>query len=169
MAKKITCTSCGSILEVPEACIDRWLTCPRCLAKVATFETSSQIPDRPMVSSPYDDVHREVQRDTRGVGVGVILLAVLGGLGLVQMLFCAGALANDSPEFLVGLLIGLGFLASVSTGIMFLRTQHNPEARGVGRVIVGTLALVGVLTLLVIALIVFLLAMCLAGGGPRFN
>jgi hypothetical protein len=121
-----------------------------------------------MASSPYDEVHREVQRDTRGVGIGVILLAVLGGLGLVQMLFCAGALANDSPGVLISLLVGLGFLALVSTAIMFLRTQHHPEARGIGRVVVGTLALVGVSVLLVIALIVFLLAMCMAGA-PGFR
>jgi hypothetical protein len=100
--------------------------------------------------------------------VGVILLAVLGGLGLVPMLFCAGAFANDSPGVLISLLVGLGFLALVSTTIMFLRTQHHPEARGVGRVIVGTLAMVGVLTLLIVALIVFLLAMCIAGA-PGFK
>jgi len=96
--------------------------------------------------------------------VGVILLAVLGGGGLLQMLVCAGGLVKESPGVLMVLLICLGFLALVSTGIMFLRTQHHPEARGVGRVIVGTLALVGVLTLLVISLVVFLWSMCLAGA-----
>lgn len=164
MAKQVTCKSCGSILEVPEACIDRWLTCPRCLAKVATFEASSH----EAVSSPHDEVHREVQRDTRGIGVGVILLAVLGGIGLLQMLGCAGAIAKESPEFLVVLLVCLGFLALFSTAIMFVRTQHHPEARGIGRVVVGTLALVGIVMLLAISFIVFLLAMCIAGA-PGFR
>jgi hypothetical protein len=98
-------------------------------------------------------------------GAGIIVLAVLGGLGLIQLLFFAFAVSRESAgdySPLAVVLIFILFLGLVSTGIMFWRTREQPSARGIGRAVVGTLALAGVLFLIVLALIIVVFAVCVA-------
>jgi hypothetical protein len=103
----------------------------------------------------------------------MILLAALGGLGIVGHLFGGVSmfLAGQGTSLLAGVLIWLLFLALVSTGIMFWRTRENPRARGFGRVALGTLQLMGALMagwlILILATFIFFFAVCF-GGGLKF-
>ena len=119
-------------------------------------------------------VDDEVRSDTKRTGAGLIVLAVLGGLGIANYLFIAvvfGADVGDATPFVI-LLVVVAFFALLSTGIVFWRTRENPAARGVGRIVLGTLALAGVVTLaifvLCVALVIFLLAVCFSGK-PLFR
>jgi ABC-type phosphate transport system permease subunit len=62
---------------------------------------------------------------------------------------------------------GVVLLAAASTGIMFYRTRDNSSKRGIGQVIIGTLALAGVLVTFSCALGasigLFFYASCLLG------
>jgi hypothetical protein len=64
------------------------------------------------------------------------------------------------------------FLAGIATAIMFYRTRHDPSQRGVGRVVVGTLALtgglVGLSCVLAVVGFLFLFIACLMDP-PRFH
>jgi hypothetical protein len=95
------------------------------------------------------------------MGIGIILLAVLGGIGVVQALAVAGAAAihGERGPFM-GVIYSVGLVALITTG--FLLTRYNPEAIGVGRIMVNTLALIGFLFLLLLALLIFLFGVCVA-------
>ena len=121
-----------------------------------------------------EEVGGVFDRDSKRTGAGLIVLANLGAIGIGGNLLVAfGAAANArtlTPLFAIGLAIA--FLAAVATGIMFLRTRHDPSARGVRRVIFGTLALTGglILAAIVVALavIIFVLVACFASS-PGFR
>jgi hypothetical protein len=114
----------------------------------------------------------EVRRDSQGTSVGLILLAVLGSLGLAgSALAGVGPLLEGDPVPLMVLGSILLVLVLAATGIMYWRTRGRPEARGFGRVIIGTLALTGALiavwVVVIAALVIFLFVACLAGGAHR--
>ena len=165
MPAEVTCPSCGQRLRIPDEHPGLALTCPRCLAKLAPGVTATPTA-RGMQPQRVPDV--EIRRDTRRIGVGLILLAVLGGLGIAYYFFVAGAIATrGQTDPLLSGFVGLAFLALVGTGLVLWRTRANPAAQGLGRVIIGTLALAGALIagifLLWLALIVFILAVCISG------
>jgi Double zinc ribbon len=137
----------------------QWRFCPHCNYPLQSRD------ERFDVRVP----ERDIRRDSKRTGAGLILLAVLGALGIGGNLLAAlGAAAEGrslTPLFAVGLAIA--FLAAVATGIMFLRTRHDPSARGVRRVIFGTLALMGGLMaaaiVVALAVIIFVLVACWGG------
>jgi len=55
-----------------------------------------------------------------------------------------------------------------STGILFYRTRHAPRKRTLGRVLIGTFTLVGIVLAsgcaLLLAVGVFVFVVCLGGG-----
>jgi hypothetical protein len=119
-------------------------------------------------------VEHDVQGDLNRTGVVTILLAVLGALALCPLLFGGFAATSGyggSYDLLIVILGSILFLGLISTGIMFWRTRHNPSARGVGRVIVGTLALAGVVVLLLVAAFIVFFVVCLVelSGMKRFH
>ena len=167
MPSEIICPACGQRLTIAEEARGAPLSCPRCLAK---------LPAQPATAPPFARAIRaqrlldtEVHSDTRRTGAGLIVLAVLGGLGIAYYLFVAivfGVSAGDVTPVVIFLVV-LAFLALLSTGIVLWRTRANPAARGVGRIVFGTLTLAGIVTLgiiiLCIALLVFFFAVCLSG------
>lgn len=168
MPSEIVCPACRHRLEVPDDAPGFPLTCPRCLARIAAQPPGPVPPGRGTLPRRAADV--EIQRDTRRTGVGLVILAVLGGLGIANYLFAAGvaAVQGEVRPILI-FLVSLAFLVLLSTGLVLWRTRENPAARGVGRVILGTLALAGavfgVAFVLVVAVIIFLFIVCSLGGG----
>jgi hypothetical protein len=139
------CSDCRSKVAIPQSEED---ACPRCGKPVqAVFrfcphcEAVLQGKDRGSQGGKLDDlVHRQGSR----FRVGITLLAVIGGLGLTWCTLAAmGSAASSKDLSLVYLAAGVSVLVLSSTGIMFYRTRGNPGARGIGRVVVGTLALAG--------------------------
>ncbi len=174
MPHEVTCDCCRHVLRVPDSLEEPSFTCPRCLATIRNpgyGRGSSQRPETPLRRIVRTrQVDREVQRDVRTTSVGLILLAVIGGMGIAFYLFASMSIAAEgggvAPILTIGLLVA--FIALVTTGIMYWRTRENPAARGVGRVILGTLAISGGLFLLMIVLgfaaIVFFLVACFTGA-----
>jgi phage FluMu protein Com len=149
-----SCRRCGRRVE------EQWRFCPYCEAVLFG-------PRRGARGGGFDDV---VRRDRTGTNVLLILLAVLGGFGLLAYLAAAISTFKDGgAQLLIGIFVGVLFLAIISTGIMFWRTRNRPEERGIGRVIVGTLALTGGLfgagCVLSVATFVFFFVACLVTGG----
>jgi hypothetical protein len=164
----LSCPRCGRTVEA------FWITCPWC-----------EEPLRGRERGRNSAADLDVRRDMKGTSCFVIALAVIGGLGGSSL--GVGAIvsaANGGPldpayfdpesalYFWACLLLPLLFLAGLSTLIVFVRSRGNPGARGVRRVIVGTLALTGgvilVSLLLCLAFVVFLCIACSMGGGPQF-
>jgi hypothetical protein len=118
-------------------------------------------------------VSARVDRDTRGTGVGIVLLTLLGGIGIIFALRVAGpALLGGDPSYFVVLLLVLLVLAGVSTLIVLVRGKGKLGADGVRRIFVGTIALAGSLVvlsaLLLLAGVVYVLAVCYSGGMRSF-
>jgi hypothetical protein len=145
-----SCPRCGERVE------DRWSFCPNC-------EAFLRGPQRGLRARRFDS---DVRRDSTFTTVLMILLAVLGGIGLC-MYFLAGvaAMEDSGPWLLFGVVLAVLLLSLISTGIMFWRTRDDPSRRGVGRVVVGTLALTGGLfalsCVLGLAFFLFLFIQCL--------
>jgi hypothetical protein len=185
MAERFACPACGQGLRVPAGCDDSRLTCPRCLADIpnpaaGTFQAAPPLaaggaireaPAPRWVARPPDVA---VRRDQRGTSVGLILLAVLGGVGLLLLGLPIGLSGLESGTaaplvVLVGILL---FFALISAVWVYGRGPAPTGARGIGRVIVGTLAITGVvfavLVLLAVAAVIVLFVVCFSGGGPKF-
>jgi hypothetical protein len=145
------CPCCGYAIE------PNWAYCPECSTRLR----------EPLPGMDWDTPDRQIRKDARGTSVTLTLLAVLGGVGL----FGAAVSAFNQPDpggFLVLILIVM-VLAAVSTGMMYARTTKNPQERGIGRVVKGTLALAGGLMagscLITVAVWAFLFVACLVSGG----
>jgi hypothetical protein len=164
----LSCPHCGRTVEAI------WITCPWC-----------EEPLRGRERGRNSAADLDVRRDMKGTSCFVITLAVIGGLGGSSLGVGAIVSAADGGPldpayfdpysalyFWACLLLPLLFLAGLSTLIVFVRSRGNPGARGVRRVIVGTLALAGgvivVSLLLCLAFVVFLCIACSMGGGPQF-
>jgi hypothetical protein len=142
------CPHCGRTVEA------LWLTCPWC-------EEPLRGRERGRNNAPDIDV----RRDMKGTSCFVIGLAGIGVLGILVLggqTFSWAAESNVTP--LVYFVVALLFLAGLSTLIVFLRSRGNPGASGVRRVIVGTLALAGVgtlvLLLVIFSIIVYICIVC---------
>jgi hypothetical protein len=178
MPVQLTCPSCSRLLKVPDDVKTSQLSCPRCLAKFDNPAATTRQVEEPLtvtLAEPHRRravtiVDEDVRRDTKGTSVVLILLAILGGLGLVFYLWAGFAsLQNGGGEILIGVLLSVLFLGLLTTGIMFWRTRDNPSQRGFGRVVVGTLAMTGGLIAIScsigLAVIVFFFVACLATTG----
>ncbi|HEV3083238.1 MAG TPA: zinc ribbon domain-containing protein [Gemmataceae bacterium] len=149
-----TCPGCGKTLD-PE-----WRFCPYCEHDAA----------RRSLRRGSLSVDRDVRQDTRGTGCGLIGLAVLGAIGLAMALIPSFGIAAEMRSIgpLMPVTLVVLVLAGIATGIMFARTTGNPAARGVGRVILGTLVGAGIISLVILAGLVFLFIACMASS-PRFR
>jgi hypothetical protein len=147
----MTCPECGKTIEAD------WQRCAHCGASLAE-------PRKPSVLARDKRrawVEEDVRRDSRGIGVGVIVLAVLGGIGLVQILAVAGSAAIQGQRGpFIGVIYTVALLALITSG--FMLSRYNPDAIGVARIMVNTLALLGFLFLLLLALLVFVFVVCVA-------
>jgi hypothetical protein len=112
-----------------------------------------------------------VLRDERRAGCGIVVLTVIGGLGLLYGFVGAGLEVAAEGEWgpLALFLLGLLVVAGVSTLVVFVRSKGDVKARGIRRIVRGTLALTGSLivvgALLGLAAFAFLFAVCVGGGG----
>jgi hypothetical protein len=103
-------------------------------------------------------VDREVRQDARRAIGCLGLLAFLGGGGTILVLANVLAVAGpDSGNVLATALFGFLALAAVVTIVLFARGT-TPS---VGKVVVGTLATLGGLILVWVALLIFLFIVCL--------
>jgi hypothetical protein len=152
------CPRCGDQVE------PAWRYCPHCHATLRG-------PNRGKVANIVDD---DVRRDTKGTNVVLILLAVLGGLGLFFYLSLGlSSLQQGSGQVLIAIILSVLFLTLLTTGIMFWRTRDDPSRRGIGRVILGTLAMTGVLFVLScgigMAMIIYFFVACLTSLPGGFH
>jgi hypothetical protein len=179
------------VLKVPDNVKTAQLSCPRCLARfdnpAASTRTVEEPPltvtlaepqtsprGRPDLARAVTIVDEDVRRDTKGTSIVLIIFAVLGGLGLsYSFLVGLGEFQGGGWQVLVGVSMSVLFLGLITTGIMFWRTRDNPSQRGIGRVVLGTLAMTGALFVIScgigFAVIVFLFVACLASGGKVFG
>jgi hypothetical protein len=158
MATPVTCPSCGQTLQVTSDDPDRRLTCPRCLAPLVNpnalvttaaasprSEVTAAPPRRARDASPAlpDD---DVRRDTKGLGVGLILI-MLGLLGGIS--FIASSSSRWGP-ILIGALLFIGAIIGIVSVVR-------------GKNVVHAIALyVVVLTVMAFAGMVFLFVACAA-------
>lgn len=196
MSFRTDCPSCGKALVVPDDLASSTVTCPRCLAPVPTVyevhpppadvcpgcgrETAPAWRFCPYCETPLrgaqggrrrDLADRDIQRDVKGTSAGLTILAILGGVGVLYFFFAVLPAAAEVRGMHGVLLVGLAFLAVVVVGIGMSARGRTPAARGVGRILVGTLAVVGVIVAtglaMLIAGVLFLLAMCGRNCGYR--
>ncbi|HEV3119487.1 MAG TPA: hypothetical protein VGY58_20690 [Gemmataceae bacterium] len=144
-----TCPGCGRRLE------GGWQFCPYCDYRRGGRERVRRglAPDR------------DVRQDSKGVGCGLVGLAVLGALGLGSYFLPSMAYAAQTGQIMpfIPLALVVLLLGGIATGVMFARTRHNPQARGIGRVIFGTLVGAGILCLIALAAGIVFFVVCLAG------
>jgi hypothetical protein len=112
-----------------------------------------------------------VRRDRAGTSVILILLAALGGIGLVAYLWAAlSALSEGVWGFLAAGILVLLFISLIAGVITFHRARYDPNQWGVGRVIVRTLVLtgglVGLFCVLGLALFLLLFIVCWTSRTP---
>jgi hypothetical protein len=170
MARQVTCMGCWTALQISETCHDRWLTCPRCLAMVPTFETSTRGEGLPKPSaskeavsvrapvirqtsasqtanSPDSDVHR----DMKTLQYSLIILLVLGCLGyafliwqIVQPNRVLQASEENTLEWTTFALAGFAFATTIYIGIFLRPKLTGKQLDFFGIAGVGCLAVVSV-------------------------
>jgi hypothetical protein len=143
------CPQCGKPIQA------RWLFCPHC-----------EVALRSPMGGPVDAI---VRRDTRRTGLGMALLAVVGGNGLVWGLVgSSGQAARGDFSAIAGVLVVFTILFGISALIALHRSRKDPSAIGVRRILVGTLTLAGgaiaISVIACFAVCVFVLAVCLSGA-----
>jgi hypothetical protein len=139
----LSCPHCGRTVEAI------WITCPWC-----------EEPLRGRERGWNGAADLDVRRDTKRTSWLLVLLAVIGGPGVGYLVLLTpfvgvSMVAEGSYSALVSLpvfLLPLLFLAGLSTLIVFVRSRGNPGAISFRRVAVGTLALAGVVTLVILLL-----------------
>jgi hypothetical protein len=158
---------------------ERWFTCPRCLAPLvnpnALVTTAAPSPRREVQEAPLrwlrerpPSLDDEVRRDTKGLGIGLISLALVGGIGIIIffIVLCGGGLGNMRMAQIqqastAALIIGVLLFIPAITGIVVAARSKDSGSRVMG----GLLGAVGV-GLLVLALcisfVVFAISSCLA-------
>jgi hypothetical protein len=156
-ARTASCPRCGRRVE------ENWTFCPNC-------EAFLHGPHRGIRGRRLD---ADVRRDSTFTTVFLILLAILGGFGLFGYLAVAVTTFDEGGYWIMaGVILAVLLLSLISTGIMFWRTRDDPSRRGVGRVIVGTLALTGGLfalsCVLSVVFVLFAFIACLVNP-PRFH
>ncbi len=148
-APRTTCPACGGSVE------GSWRYCPMCQEDLRRPGLQKR--------SPGADV--DVRRAQRGTSVFLVLLAVLGGLGFGYGVLVSVALLDEGTAWplaiFLALVLGIGALSAVR---VYNKPQPPTGARGVGQVVLRTLAgigcLFGVLVLVGIAAFIVLLVVC---------
>lgn len=170
MSQTVTCASCQTVLRVPGGCTDRWLSCPRCLAKVenpvartasSELTASARRPDKS--SRPAD---ADVRMDTGLIGVGLVVLGMLGAIAIFLGTFAfvqgprAGRKASEVSE--VGM-FGLGgeiiLLLFVVVGIVLTSVSRNIGFK-IGGAVAGSLTIAALLVVLFCSGFILVFATC---------
>ena len=183
LGSRATCPACLAEVSVPETAREEppppregALSCPRCGRSVERIWINCPWCDEPLRGrdfSDYGSVDRDVRRDRKWTSGLVIFLALLGGLAVIYLgFFAVVGVAQGGYQLALYLVVGLLFLAGLTTLIVFVRSGGNPRAGDAGRIAVGTLAMAGgliaVTSCVGLAIFAFLFAVCLAGGGGHF-
>jgi hypothetical protein len=151
---QVTCPGCQRPLRIADGVTQPWVTCPRCLARVAN-------PQAQAAGGPDGlEVDYEVRRDVQKTGW---LLVVLAGLGALTLLWVGRAVIKSTGDLLT-MLTGLGVLAALSAAYVLWRRPGGTPLESAGRVAVGTLALVGAIVAIGLAAVAFLFALCATGA-----
>jgi hypothetical protein len=164
MGERMTCPGCQQALRLPANRRIRWLTCPRCLSRVANPEVPAAEgiqaeppagpaprPDAIQVgpASP-PDTGTDGDRDyTAGEGC-LVLLGLLGGLVLVVVVLSAISEARHG-KFAVaaGTTVGLVIVVGISAAaVASWGGSKKGEGELPGRAFFGTLALSGCLVII---------------------
>jgi hypothetical protein len=182
---KITCPRCLALVDRPQAAEPPPATydvqpaerttpirhCPRCMRQVEPrwrfcpyCETALTGPQR---GRPIHSADNDAAADLRGIGWGVIVLAVFGVLGLGQAVM-SGVMVIGQGQRGAGIvyltMVGAFFVACFA--VAAYRSRGYQDA--MQRTAVGTLANAGIACLTLSALgtasVIFLFAICLAGG-----
>jgi hypothetical protein len=113
------CPRCGGQVQ------PIWRFCPNCQSVLGGSKAGRAV----------RVVDEDVRRDTKRTSIVLVLLAVLGGQGLVYFILMGIIqFQGGGWEVLIAVLLAVLFLGLITTGIMFHRTRHNPSQRGFGRV-----------------------------------
>ncbi len=139
------CPGCGRPTE------RQWLFCPHCEEPLRS----------PAGGGQPVSLHQQSGR-TAG-------LAVVGLIGiLLALIISLGPLTRGDPTVFVGVLVAVALLAGASTLFTLVRSKGNLNARGVQRIVAGSLALAGgviaVGALVLLAGLVFAFVVCLTRG-----
>ena len=148
---ELSCQECGETVG------RSWRYCPNC-----------QEPLRGR-SSRGRSAHTDVRRDNTFVQVCMILLATLGGTGVVLMLLAGlGAVTDGDYSFLGYVVAGLFVVGLIGALTVVFSKQKRTTAQAIGVAAYRTLTLAGAVALLLclscVALGIYLFAMCLQGG-----
>jgi hypothetical protein len=175
MSSRLTCPGCGRFLLLPGDCTAEKLTCPRCLADIA----NPQAPDassgvqtgapaaRPSTPAPSAVTPRvewtrgvdgDVRRDSRGTSGCLVLLATLGGIGVVSLAWLSLAIGAQAVIFT---LIALLVLTVISVAWVARHPREEAEGSVASRTVFGVLVISGTIMLLVIAVLIFFLVVCM--------
>src|SRR5262249_40666791 len=119
----------------------------------------------PRIRQVDEDVREDVQR----TGLGIGCLGVIGLLAAIQWIISAFILAAEQQTF--GPILALAIVIAVIAGTVVLVRKARGKTVTVWRVVDRSLAVIGALGLigmaLVAAMFIFLLAVC-ASGAVRF-
>jgi hypothetical protein len=159
---QVSCPGCNKPLRIADGVTRSWVTCPHCLARVANPQA------RETDDADRLEVDYEVRRDVRKTSWLLIVLACLGALALLHVAFMVVVGVPLETEALLVYGLGLGVLAALSAAYVLWRRPGRTPLASAGRVVVGTLALVGAITAGTLAvgfaIVVFLFVVCLTGG-----
>jgi hypothetical protein len=171
------CPSCKATLSIADFVTAPWLTCPRCLAKIPNQKPSNkptcmmcaeEIPPgvrtcphcRSVIAGSLVDM--DVERDTSRVSGAMIPMAMIGVAGV-------GWYLMNVNRGTWGVLLSAAFAAVVIVGIVLAMNRGNETAQGIGRIILRSLAILGIVFIVGaavgLAILVFLFVTCLAAMG----
>src|SRR5205085_12470748 len=103
------------------------LTCPRCLGRIEASAGQDVTPGRD------GSADAEAWWDTKGAGLGLIILAALGLLGLLFFAVGDTPFPHNSTEWTLVLVTGALFLAVLGAAVVEVRKPEDPAAQGLAR------------------------------------
>jgi hypothetical protein len=182
MSTHLTCPGCGRVLILPGGCTAEVLSCPRCLAHLDNPQTAARSADVQTETPParssitperlpfVADVDVEVRRDKRGTSVLMILLAALGSIGVAYALLGSFVMLREGEFLPLFCVLGVAVvLTLISAAWVATHEPGETPAANIGRTVLGVLTISGVIigvgTLLVVAGLILLFAVCLSNGG----
>lgn len=171
MPRETTCPSCGTVLDVSDTLTKRWLTCPRCLSSVGNpnvlLSAEGVIaapPPRPARWAA--DADDEAVGDTKGVGLILVVLGLLGAVGVGFVLY-AGSLGRGSWSDTKHIAAGSFFAAFVLLGLVVAGMSISATARKAARrilaIALGVTAILLLTGVFVLSAFVYSVASCFEG------